>query len=186
MADDVDTEPTLAPRLPKRLARWSQEIESACEQCGGLDPFILAAIIDRESLGGDALSPPGPAGTGDNGHGRGLCQIDDRAFADWCNQLEPDGTPTWQVPAKNIAKGAEVLHAALQALGFDYVAAIAAYNCGVHRVQDRLAFLPLTGKSARVAALDSLTTGGNYLSDVLARRDGFLKAVPTSPIGGFA
>jgi hypothetical protein len=64
-------------RLPLRLAQWAVEIHFAAALYR-LDPLVLAAIVERESRGGEALSPPGPAGVGDGGHGRGLMQIDDR------------------------------------------------------------------------------------------------------------
>lgn len=79
----------------------------------GVDPFILAALGDRESRWGDALSPKGPSGTGDVGHGRGLLQIDDRSFG-------PDergvgsgngwlGSHDWRDPYTNVRKGADIL-----------------------------------------------------------------------------
>ena len=48
-----------------------------------IPPALIAGIGSRESHWGLALSPVGPTGTGDNGHGRGLMQIDDRWHKDF-------------------------------------------------------------------------------------------------------
>jgi soluble lytic murein transglycosylase-like protein len=178
-ATAICVEPSVAGRLPPRLARWATFFDAAARTYS-LDPFFLAAICDRESLGGDALTPPGPTGVGDSGHGRGLMQLDDRAQAQFCAERLGDGTPTWQDAESNILAGAKVLFIALQALGSDYPAAVCAYNAGVNTARQALAALPAEATAdQRVAALDRHTTGGNYVSDVLRRRDAFLKADPT-------
>jgi len=71
----------------------------------GVDPFIVAALGQRETNWGTAssLSKPGPAGTGDFGHGRGLMQIDDRYHADWI------ATHDWADPYQNVTKGVSIL-----------------------------------------------------------------------------
>lgn len=69
----------------------------------GVAPSLLLAIMARESAFGLTLSPPGPGGTGDAGHGRGLMQIDDRAHSAWIQ------ANNWRDPEVNIRKGAEVL-----------------------------------------------------------------------------
>lgn len=68
-----------------------------------LDPFLIFALGDRESQWGDALTPKGPGGTGDFGHGRGLMQIDDRSNAAWLAAND------WRDPYKNVRRGAEIL-----------------------------------------------------------------------------
>jgi soluble lytic murein transglycosylase-like protein len=79
----------------------------------GIDPFLIAALGDRESRWGNALSPRGPWGTGDAGHGRGLLQIDDRSFGPDENGVgSGDGwlaSHDWRDPETNIRKGAELL-----------------------------------------------------------------------------
>ena len=47
--------------------------------------------------------PPGPIGTGDSGHGRGLMQIDDRSHGQWLM------THNWQDPETNITYGGQIL-----------------------------------------------------------------------------
>ncbi len=66
------------------------------------DPFLLFALGDRESRWGELLSPRGPAGTGDAGHGHGLMQIDDRSFASWLAAND------WTDPLTNVRKGVQI------------------------------------------------------------------------------
>jgi soluble lytic murein transglycosylase-like protein len=70
----------------------------------------------------------------------------------------------WKDPALNIAFGARILRTYLDTLGGNIPGAIAAYNAGVGRVRLMLARLEATP-----AELDTLTTGHNYVQDVLAR-----------------
>jgi hypothetical protein len=77
----------------------------------GVSPLITVGIGQRESRWGAALSPPGPLGTGDYGHGRGLMQIDDRAHPAFIAK------GTWQIPEENIRYGLKVLKSALTVLG---------------------------------------------------------------------
>ena len=144
---------------PNRLERWRPELESAAAQTG-LATELIAAVMDRESLGGLALVPQGPEGTGDHGHGRGLMQIDDRAFPDFCS--EPS---QWQVAERNVAFGARILARNLRAFDGDIPCAVAAYNAGVYRVQRLLLMHP----KPSIEELDLLTTNHNYVSDVLNR-----------------
>lgn len=173
--------------LPLRLSRWWPLFELAGRMCQ-VDPMLLAAICDRESLGGEALTPRGPEGTGDSearkghhlagpdglpgdgrgGWGRGLMQVDFGAFPAFC------AGNGWVDPAKNIAFGAGVLARALAAFNGEEACAVAAYNAGVRRVREAVSVLtqPVDPK-ALLAACDSVTTGLNYASDVLKRRDSF-------------
>lgn len=144
---------------PQRLERWRSSIEAAAEQTG-LSPELLAAIMDRESRGGDALTPKGPAGTGDNGHGRGLMQIDDRSWVAFCNI--PD---RWQDPAQNILFAARILSSYLRAFGGDLPCAVCSYNAGPRRVSRYLVMRP----QPTLDELDVLTTGHDYVTDVLTR-----------------
>ena len=139
-----------------------------------VDPMLLLAIMDRESLCGLALHPSGPTGVGDAGHGRGLMQIDDRAHPDFISQLHRDGTPLWQVAHDNVDFAARLLKANLDALGGDVAAAVAAYNAGLGRIRKAQSMMkPDATLRERIHAYDRFTTGSDYVSDVLARRDAF-------------
>ena len=154
-------EASLRKALPSRLARWARELALAFEETS-VDPFLLAAIMDRESNGGGTLKPPGPTGTGDLGHGRGLMQIDDRAHKVWV------ATHDWQDPLTNIIKGAEEIKskraslARLLGRGPSLNEIIAAYNTGEGNVKKSV-----TASSPRHP--DATTNGGNYSVDVLRR-----------------
>lgn len=156
--------------LPARLSRWLPQFISAA-LCFDIDVSTLAAIIDRESLGGDALKPKGPAGNGDSGHGFGLGQIDDRTHGGFLAARFWDGVRLWQEPTFNILYAARLLRSNLNATGGDLPLAIAAYNCGLKRARWMLAEKMglILSESHRVAVLDSATANGNYLSDVLRR-----------------
>jgi hypothetical protein len=146
----------------------------------GVDSLILSAIVDRESLGGQALTPPDATGTGDSGHGRGLGQIDDRMHASFIAAKRPDGSYLWQNPVYNLMYAADVLAQAWSVFGSDpncWPQAIASYNAGAGAAQKvSVTFTTDTSQAQKIAALDAITTGGNYCSDVLKRRDGFLSA----------
>jgi soluble lytic murein transglycosylase-like protein len=165
-------------RLPQHLAQWSAEVAIAAERYR-LDAALLMAIIDRESRGGLALRPPGAGGTGDQGHGRGLMQIDDRWHADWIR------LGVWKNPGANILKGAEILRG-----GIDFFlkrddpdadfCGIAAYNCGPGGVLRAIRALPSTVSiETRRQHIDARTTGDDYAKDVLRRAASF--RVPVIP-----
>lgn len=127
----------------------------------GVPAVTLLAIMWRESYFGLNLTPPGPGGTGDFGHGRGLMQIDDRAHAEWIREHD------WGDPAENIRKGAQVLkeaHDFFRAKGLVdgklWQATLAAYNAGAGRV---LAAVRV-GRDP-----DEVTTGRDYGAWVTAR-----------------
>lgn len=166
--------------LPKRLEPYASSFAAASAETG-LDPMLIAAICDRESGGGQCLTPKGPAGLGDNGHGHGLMQIDDRSWAQWLATMD------WEDPMVNVSKGAEILNANLIRFEkeFDPIfCAVAAYNCGpgnVRAVLKTFAALPDHADPERIrAAIDRRTTGGNYASDVLARFERFKAEDATS------
>lgn len=71
----------------------------------GVDASLIFALGDRESNWGSLLSPRGPSGTGDYGHGRGLLQIDDR---------DPENAAilasgAWMDPLSNVRYGVQLL-----------------------------------------------------------------------------
>ena len=114
--------------------------------------------MDRESGGGILLTPRGPAGTGDGGHGRGLMQIDDRYHKAWID------LNLWQIASENIRYAVtHILLPNLDQLG-GIPAAIAAYNASFEKVWEVVAEF-----GQDVDRLDVLTTHGDYVSDVLAR-----------------
>ena len=140
---------------------------------------VVWGIGSRESRWGRALSPPGPAGTGDTivrstarpfrpgwlppdggGFGRGLMQIDFDAhpFA---------RTGNWRDPIQNIRYGGEVLQGAMRFMArrglrgrAQLRAAVAAYNCGPGNVAKAL---------DRGLDVDRFTHGRDYSRDVLNR-----------------
>ena len=138
-------------------------IEAAAVPYPWLSPAIIAAIGSRESVWGRVLSPPGPKGTGDGGHGRGLMQIDDRYHKDFIN------SGRWRDPEANIDYG---IHSVLSKsyndlsrkttlTGLDLLrGAIAAYNAGLTSVINAIT----EGRD-----IDYYTTGQDYSWDVLNR-----------------
>lgn len=118
----------------------------------GVRPEVLAAICERESRGGLALTPPGPAGRGDQGHGHGLMQIDDRAHPGFVS------TGLWRAPSFCILYAARLLRDNLNFFGGDEFNAVAAYNCGPGNVKKAIK----NGLSG-----EAYTAHGNYATDVL-------------------
>lgn len=156
--------------IPPRLARWVDVVQPIALHYG-LDPLLVLSVIDRESLGGDALTPKGPGGTGDGGHGRGLCQVDDRSHP-FTSCTDDAGRFLWADPWLNVSYACRLLRRLLDTFHNDSAAALAAYNAGAGRVQRALATLPKDAtQRARLAVLDPLTAHGNYPSAVLAKRD---------------
>jgi len=148
MSFKVDTS-----KLPKEYQEWAPHVEAAAEK-HKLDPALLFAVISRETNGRNI--------EGDNGHGRGLMQIDDRWHKDWLSK-NSEGMD----PASNIMKGAEILRSNLNYFKGDMTKAVAAYNAGCGGVNKAVK----AGKEP-----DSATTGGNYASDVLNRMETFKAA----------
>ncbi len=118
---------------------------------------LLAALCNRESDFGVALRPPGPAGRGDGGHGRGLMQIDDRFHREWVLSVNAQtGRPYWEDPASNIDYGAEVLADARADLAdLPPLAWVCAYNADAQRVRNS------------APDFDRVTTGHDYGTDVI-------------------
>lgn len=127
---------------------------------------VIAGIGSRESLWGLALTPQGPTGTGDGGHGRGLMQVDDR----W-HVKHTSGTD-WMIPEKHIPYAVGVLKWSIDTLQKDMGlqglnalrAGIAAYNAGPGNVKNAL----LVGED-----VDFNTTGQDYSRDVLNKAGWF-------------
>lgn len=183
--------------LPRHTQAYWPLIQEAAKKYA-LDAYLLAAIMDRESLCGRALTPEGPTGTGDNGNGLGLMQIDAREWPDFAAQRMPDGSLAWQDPARNIAKGASVLLSGFALAGSHFrprnlheageygdaleMIAVAAYNAGFHRVFSAVMETTMPcGLESVLQACDRCTTGGDYATDVLRRRERFaaVEALPS-------
>jgi hypothetical protein len=172
----------LKAMLPERLSRWLPQLIAA-ELIFDVPVPLMAAIIDRESLGGDALRPKGPSGYGDRGHGHGLGQIDDRSHGGFLGARFWDGVRLWAEPTFNILYAARLMRSNLTASRGDFHLSIAAYNCGLTKARWELEKQhgAITDEESRIAVLDSATAGGNYVSDVLSRWKKF-----TPPEAGYA
>ena len=97
--------------LPEDGKRYFEIIQRVSQETG-VSPVLLAAIMDVESAYGTLLSPPGPAGKGDGGHGHGLMQIDDRTHGVFLAERMPNGTPKWADPYENVKYAAGIYKAA--------------------------------------------------------------------------
>lgn len=161
--------------LPARLLRWGAQLHAA-HLCYSISPIVIAAILEQESRGGDALSPVGPGGTGDGGHGRGLMQIDDRFHPSFIAAKFDDGLPLWKDPTQNIMYGTRLLRRNLDAAKGNMLAAIAAYNCGLSRVLRVLKTLPVgIQNDALILALDEYTARKSYVKKVVANITAYTK-----------
>lgn len=162
----------LEQRLPAHLLQWAPQFLMA-ELCFGVDPFLMAALCERESQGGETLDPQGPAGVGDAGHGKGLFQIDDRGHPGYTNAYADSGVPLWSQPTLNTAYAAWLYSRNLSHCGNDNIVAIAAYNCGLTRAIR--AVNGIATPSRKIAALDAVTTN-KYVSGVLANYEALVGA----------
>jgi hypothetical protein len=151
---------------PSHIRRWLLPLACA-ELATGIDCRLIGAVMDRESIGGEVLKPRGPGGLGDKGRGHGLMQIDVRYHPRFVADRLPTGELMWQAPTWNVLYGATLLATNLTALDGSFPAAVAAYNASIDRVL-KVYVSGLEG-DALVDGLDALTTGGNYVSDVLTR-----------------
>lgn len=133
----------------------------------GIPSAVVAGIGSRESAWGLALTPPGPGGTGDGGHGRGLLQVDDRWHVDFINSGK------WANAKDNIIYGCALLknfmtHYETKGGITDKLlvlqAAVAAYNAGPRRVLESY---------QAGSGFDFYTTGRNYSVDTLSRAGWF-------------
>lgn len=165
-------------QIPQRIAQWLPTAKAAASLYGQ-DPLLMLAIIERESAGGEALKPRGPSGRGDGGHGYGLAQIDDRFHPSFIAAKGPDGLPLWAEPPFSLLHLAFHLHCLERyfdgLLDEPILPAIASYNASKEKVRDRIRDVPPSApRKQLVAALDAITTGGDYVSDVLAKRNRYV------------
>ncbi len=142
-------------------------IDQAAFRYSWLQPSVIAGIGSRESAWGRILSPRGPSGTGDGGHGRGLMQIDDRFHQNFIN------SGLWRNPKSNIdygidevlAKNYAYLDANTSLQGTDLLrGALASYNAGLSSI---------TRAIREGRDVDYYTTGQDYSWDVLNRAGWF-------------
>lgn len=159
----------MSPVDPKddleRLRPYLDDIAEAA-LLEGEDCALLCAIALRETHAGWApgYKPKGThLGYGDAGHGMGLFQIDDRGPYGYLPREAPQATPYLQARwACWVLKDARDELAAFRALPVYEAAWIAAYNAGSPAVKRVL-------REKRHP--DHATTGRDYGSDVLRRRD---------------
>lgn len=161
--------------LPPRLAKWAPQF-AAAELCYGVPAGLMAAIVDRESLGGEALKPPGSGGTGDKGRGHGLAQIDIGYHKSFLVARFDSGNYLWADPTFNVLYGARLLSKNYQRTG-SWPMAVAAYNAGLTRVREAVVGVDMSDRAALVRAVDSVTTGKDYVTDVFRRMADFGGAV---------
>ena len=110
LGPDRFTATDLLDALPAAGKQYFAVIQRVSQETG-VSPVLLAAIMDVESAYGTLLTPQGPRGKGDGGHGHGLMQIDDRTHAKFLAEKLPDGTPKWADPYENVKYAAGVYKA---------------------------------------------------------------------------
>lgn len=158
--------------LPAHLEKWRPQL-TAAQLCYGIPLELMAAILDRESRGGEALTPKGPGGKGDHGRGHGLAQIDSGYHHKFLAAMFDDNrTPLWADPTFNVLYGARLLSENFR-LSRSWPVSIAAYNAGLTRATRAAKNATDSSEAAVIAAVDRVTTGGDYVSDVYRRRAGF-------------
>lgn len=156
---------TLLKQL-EEIKRYESVVKKVASKYG-IPPSVIAGLGSRESHWGLALTPPGPGGTGDHGHGRGLLQIDDR----WHVPFVQSGK--WANGSDNIIYGGAVLKNCMNyfvkkgnwKMSFQLIkAGVAGYNCGPRRAFDgyKIGY-----------GVDYYTTGRDYSKDVLERAGWF-------------
>lgn len=175
--------PLAEVRLPifKKAAgqyHFPDEVAAALSPDLGSDwlAWILAGIDSRESGFGLLLDSDG---LGDQGHGHGEMQIDDRSHTAFCASglwrdlaasLEYDHKGVIVPNFNELGNRGDLFDDGQGGIDYGalFWAAIAAYNCGAGGV---LAVLE-AGED-----VDARTTGGNYSADVRARALGLLQAL---------
>ncbi|NEQ96325.1 MAG: SH3 domain-containing protein [Cyanothece sp. SIO2G6] len=154
-------------RLDPKNSSYKPLIEAAASRYDWLAPSVVAGIGSRESAWGRFLSPTGPSGTGDGGHGRGLMQIDDRYHPSFINSgLWTDAKSNINYAIDNVlSQSYDYLDANTNLEGKDLLrGAIAAYNAGLSSVTLAL---------SQGLDIDYYTTGQDYSWDVLNRAGWF-------------
>jgi soluble lytic murein transglycosylase-like protein len=132
------TPPSAAPVPTADLGRWTPELTAAAQQTG-LDPRLLAAVMQQESGGNPkAVSPAGA---------QGLMQLMPATARHLgvTNPLEP---------ASNLLGGATYLRQLLDQFG-DLSTALAAYNAGPGNVQKYGGIPPFKETQAYVPAVEA-------------------------------
>ncbi|XP_035681976.1 lysozyme g-like [Branchiostoma floridae] len=134
-----------------RLNTYKSKIYNAAS-AKNMDPAVIAAIISRESRAGAALASDG---TGDNGNGYGLMQVDIRYHT-------PQGGP---YTTTHIKQGTQILIDTINCVKRNHPGwstemalkgGISGYNAGCGNVQT-------------YNGMDIGTTGDDYGNDVVAR-----------------
>lgn len=154
-----ESEASFVAKLPRYAQPFGAFVYRSAQRWS-VDPWLLARVIDLESQFGEALTPRGPGGTGDHGHGRGLAQVDDRTWGEWLNEYD------WQDPATNIDKGAQILSANLRMFSGNVKNALAAYNAGPSKVMHALS------QGVDPATVTSKASNGLFYPDNVLRRLG--------------
>ena len=149
---------------------WAETHRETVEKLvleSGYDAPLIAGHVSRESGWGYFLDPQGPTGTGDNGNGHGLWQIDHRYHREFVK------TGKWKEPLACGRYGCNLLNKNERLFeSYDFTqrtrlrAALVTYNAGADAVPDALR----AGKG-----IDHETTGRDYSHDVL-RRAGFFQS----------
>lgn len=151
-------------RLPQRLEPWRALVVPIAAHYK-VDPALLLAVVDRETNGKNVI--------GDHGFGIGLGQVDKRSHP-FASCEDDTGKLVALDPWMGLSYSARLLRRLLDTFSGEVAPALAAYNAGAGRVRKALNALPATHTAAeRVTACDSVTTGKNYSSDTLRRRDSF-------------
>lgn len=148
--------PAVARDLAARGVAFAPEIAGAAMR-HGLDPRLLAAVAAQET--GGPGSNAGRNVVGDEGHGRGLFQIDDRyhAFARSAAAMNP---------ASNADYAAGMLSGLLRRYGGNVHQALSAYNAGA---PDSIGTVTQWGDGSRLGYADSVVRhyavlGGSFAS----------------------
>jgi Transglycosylase SLT domain len=143
--------------LPAQYRRLMPDIERAAER-NHVSPAMIMAIMDRETGDPRRIGFGGRNPEITNGNDFGLMQINRSAHPGFFASHD------WRDPTANIDYGASVLRDNLRHYDGNLGQAAAAYNAGPGNVDRALA----AGRSA-----DSVTTGGDYGSDVVRRYEHF-------------
>lgn len=139
--------------LPKQYQKLMPAVERAAER-HHVSPALILALMDRETGDPRRIGFGGRNPSVSNGNDFGLMQINRAAHPAFFRDHD------WTDPAQNIDYGASVIAANLKHYDGDVTQAAAAYNAGPGNVDRALS----GGRSA-----DSVTTGGDYGSDVARR-----------------
>lgn len=134
-----------------QVGKWENEIQAAAAETG-VDPALIAAVMEQESRGNDkALSPKGA---------RGLMQLMPGTAAEL--GVDPDD------PAQNIRGGAIYLAQQLAKFDGDVDKALAAYNAGPGAVQ-------------RAGGVPNIPETKDYVAKIRSRYDSMSEEVDAKP-----